>query len=310
MGSGMAKASAGAIMAVLAVLGAGSAAGQQSLRELALSLVNGAREEAELDPLSLDEALVGAAEFHAEDMANRNYYAHVSPEGDSVRDRFLAEGGNEWLRAAENIALCTGCPTPAGEERVRAFHEGWMESPEHRENILDPGLASFGFAMAVGENRTYGVQTFAGPGRPEGLGPGEAEERMAPDALTERALQAVNRAREEEGLDPLEVQPALNDAASRLTADGAVRDASGALEEALSATGAGEWRSVGLVSGECGGCGTVPTGADVDHFVQEWLGEERLAGTLLDPEAQAFGYALTAGGEGRKGAVALAGREG
>ena len=298
---------AGLLAAAALAVWAGGAAGQDGRAELALSLVNEAREAEGLEPLARDERLAAAARSHAEDMAARDYYAHASPEGDTVRDRFLAEGGGRWRLVSENIARCRNCPTPAGNERVRAFQEGWMESPEHRESILDPGLERFGFAMSSDEDVVYGVQTFAGPGRPEGLAPGAEGEAASPEALRNRAVEAVNRARRAEGLDPLGRGAALDDAAGRLTEAGALRDEGDALSEALAAAQA-DGSAVGMVAGECGGCGTAPRSVDAANFVEDWLADPALAPTLLDPQGRTLGFALTAGGEGRKAAVALVGK--
>jgi uncharacterized protein YkwD len=293
-----------ALLAIGCLLPALAASAQEDRRDLALSLVNQARSAEGLDPLNMNDRLVAAAKKHATDMLERDYYAHVSPEGEDVRDRFLAEGGSEWLRVAENLAICRGCPTPPGRERVRSFQKGWMESAEHRDNILDPGLESFGYAVVAGEDTTYGVQTFAGPGRPEGLPPGEEERRASPEALDKAALQAVNEARGAAGLDALQRSAPIDAAAGTLTEAGAVSDEDGALGAAL-ADEDGAWRSVGMLSGECGGCGTVPTAIDARNFVETWLEDAELEDTLLDPAARTFGFALTASGEGRKGAVAL-----
>lgn len=298
-----------ALLGAAVLLLSPSGAAAQARREQALSLTNEARQEAALGPLVLDRNLVAAAKAHAGDMLSRDYYAHESPEGETVRDRFLAEGGGKWRQVAENIALCRGCPVPPGPDRVRAFHEGWMESPEHRENILDPGLEEFGFAMTWEGETIYAVQTFAGPGRPQGLSPSEAEQELPPDLLAEEASAAVNAAREAEGRAPLEPSAALDAAAARLTEAGVVRDGEDALREALPAN-RGNRVSVGMVSGECGGCGTVPTAADARHFVQAWLQDGALAETLLSPEARTLGFAVTASGAGRKGAVALIGKTG
>ena len=203
--------------------------------------------------------------------------------------------------------MCRGCPTPPEAERVREFQQGWMESPEHRANILDPGLEEFGFAMASGEHVVYAVQTFAGPGQPEGLAAGEEAVEAPPEALSERALEVVNQAREAEGLEPLSASEVLDRAAARLAEAGAVRDSQGVLSEAVGAAD-GTWSSVGMVSGECGGCGTVPTMIGAANFVEGWLEEPSLRQTLLDPHAESFGFALTASGDGRNGAVALTGR--
>ena len=110
-----------------------------------------------------------------------------------------------------------------------------------------------------------------------------------------------------EGVEPLSASAALDQAAARLSEAGAVRNAEGALSEAVGAVN-GTWSSVGMVSGECGGCGTVPTMMGAANFVEGWLEEPSLRQTLLDPHAESFGFALTASGEGRNGAVALTGR--
>jgi uncharacterized protein YkwD len=238
-------------------------------------------------------------------MLARDYYAHASPEGETVRDRFLDAGGSAWRLVAENIAMCRGCPTPPDSDRVREFQEGWMESPEHRAAILDPGLEEFGFAMSWGETVTYAVQTFAGPGQSQGAE--EMAEETAPEDLSERALEAVNEVRVAEEFDPLVASAGLGAVAARLTEAGAVSDAEGALTEALDAVEE-TWSSVGMVAGECGGCGSRPTAADAGDFVSDWLAEPSLRQTLLEPKAVGFGFALTVDGEGRKGAVGLTGR--
>lgn len=287
-------------------LAASGAAAQDPRAERALALVNEARAAEGLDPMSLDDRLGAAAEAHAEDMEARGYYAHASPEGDTVRDRYLAEGGGEWRLVSENIARCRGCPTPPGPERVGAFHEGWMDSPEHRAAILDPGLDRFGYALSWGEGVTYGVQTFAGPGRPEDVAPGADLEPASAEALRARALEAANAGRRDEGLEALTRDAALDDAAGRLSEGGAARDEEGALRDALSSAGAGGG-AVDMLAGECGGCGAVPVEADAARFVEDWLADPSLADGLLAPEARALGFALTADGEGRKAAVALVG---
>ena len=305
-GPGPARVAWAGLLAAAALAWAGLAGAQEGLRETSLALVNEARAAEGLEPLALETPLTAAARSHADDMLARDYYAHVSPEGGTVRDRYLAQGGDRWRLVSENIARCRGCPTPPGEDRVRAFHEGWMDSTEHREAILDPGHEAFGFAMAWDDEVVYAVQTFAGPGRPEGLGPSASQEPAAPGSLRREALAAVNRAREAEDLDPLDPDAGLDDAAARLTRDGALRDGDGALGEALAAAGA-EGSAVGMAAGECGGCGEAAMAVDAANFVDDWLGREALAGTLLDPAARALGFALSADGRGRKAAVALVG---
>lgn len=132
----------------------------QGLRGAALSLVNEERGRNGASRLRADGALNAAAQAHAEDMARRGFYAHRSPEGRDVMDRYRAAGGGETSIIGENIATCTSCP-PTGDQ-LRKFHQGWMGSPGHRRNILNGQYEAFGFGMASANGRTYAVQTFVG----------------------------------------------------------------------------------------------------------------------------------------------------
>ena len=134
-----------------------------ALRAYSLELVNTARREAGLRQLVPGTALTRAAQSHAEDLLRRGYHAHVSPEGGTVGDRYAAAGGPPYYLIAENIARCTGCTKPPDRETVETLHEGWMNSPEHRRNILLRGLTHYGFSFAWDGKGTFdAVQTFAG----------------------------------------------------------------------------------------------------------------------------------------------------
>lgn len=129
-----------------------------ALRQEALRLVNQARQEQGVSPLHPSRALDAAAQAHAEDMARREYYGHLSPERRDVAYRYRAEGGGLWYIIAENVARCRVCEP--GSEQLRRFQQGWMRSPGHRRNILDPRVAEFGFGMASAGGWVYAVQTF------------------------------------------------------------------------------------------------------------------------------------------------------
>lgn len=146
----------------------GQGQGLQSLQDQALALVNEARADQGISPLALNGGLSAAAQRHAEDMLTRGYYAHVSPEGATLGERYMRTGSERWHIVAENIARCEGCGEQAPAKTVAAFHRGWMNSDSHRENILIPGITDFGFGIALGPNgRRYAVQAFAGPAMPD-----------------------------------------------------------------------------------------------------------------------------------------------
>lgn len=297
------------------VTGAVPAQAQQTgdldqLRQQALELVNEARGEHDLPPLELGDILNEAAQAHAEDMLARDYYGHVSPEGESVMDRYQEAGGSRWRVVRENIARCEGCPTPPTIERVERFQEGWMESPEHRANILSRGLDRFGFGIAAGDDEIYAVQTFAGPGRPRGLEAGEEPEPLSADEQVSLALRIINRERQAQGAAPLSESAALTSTAETLLSQMDRQSLSlpeDGLMEALPESERRNWAEIATIAGGCGGCGTQATAADVRFFANQWLENPQYRSRLLDPGFTHLGFAMQANGEGRKNALAVLG---
>lgn len=278
----------------------------ERLRQEALDLTNAARAEvglAELDPADvLDEA----AQDHAVDMLERDFYDHVTPEGETPFDRFTAAGGSRWAVSGENIATCAGCTTPPDADRVRAFHQGWMQSPGHRENILSEGFDSFGFGIAGEEEEIYAVQTFSGPGA--NPSDGGDPETVTPEAARDAALEEVNRARSEAGLAALEASEALDIVAERLLetvaedADTMPDDVFGLLPE-----GSSGWTSLALRSASRGGSGAGMTRGDVATFIADWSSSAETDSLLGGTAASRLGFAAQASGNGRKTAVAVFG---
>ena len=272
-------------------------------------LANQDRARQGLGPLRLDPTLSAAAQRHAEDMLRRKYFAHESPEGASVRDRFLAAGGTPYVSVGENLATCSRCAN-AGRALLEQFERGWMASPGHRENLLSPGFERFGFAMATGrDGRVYAVQTFAGPGSPLGRTRGHAVP-LAADASATAAVAALNAVRQEAGIALLVADPALSAAAQALaTRGGRVAGlgavSSAALVDALPARSRDRWRTLTLIGGECGGCGTDPTTADLAFFRDSWLQKPDYRSVMLDPSTTHMGFAIAADGAGRKLALAV-----
>lgn len=185
------------LLLVLAPLASAPAAGTGDLGQLrsrALALVNQERIQRGLGGLQFSGNLSEAAQTHAQDMLRRSYFAHASPEGDTVQDRFIEAGGSRWRPVAENIARCMGCEMPSTLDRVERLHQDWMDSPGHRENILRRGLDRFG--IIVGDDQAlYAVQTFAGPGLPRSIASGEDPVPLPAEQRSARALQAINGAR-------------------------------------------------------------------------------------------------------------------
>ncbi len=118
-----------------------------------LELTNDIRAEYNLAPLIWDDTLASLAKEHCEDMANRDYFSHDTPEGKSPFDR-MKDAGLKYVYAGENIAAGHYSP----EEAVNS----WMKSEGHRENILNPNYKSLGVSFARGGSYgIYWAQEFA-----------------------------------------------------------------------------------------------------------------------------------------------------
>lgn len=108
-------------------------------------------------PVKLSETLAGVAFGHADDMAKHSYFEHADLSGRSPADRVRAVGYQEKL-VGENIAY--------GPKSADEVVQGWLDSPGHCENIMDPRFAEMGIAFAAGraEKRgLYWVQLLVAP---------------------------------------------------------------------------------------------------------------------------------------------------
>jgi uncharacterized protein YkwD len=128
------------------------AAEAQAATALYYSL-NTERRSQGLAPLSLDPLLDDAAIDHVVDMAQSDYFAHVSPTGVSPWDR-MRRYGCSYSYAGENLAL-------AGNESQA---DGLLyQSPPHRENILNANYTRVGIAVMFAQNgQLIFVEDFAG----------------------------------------------------------------------------------------------------------------------------------------------------
>ncbi|MGE5392607.1 MAG: CAP domain-containing protein [Candidatus Saccharibacteria bacterium] len=116
-----------------------------------LQLVNQDRARYGLSALELDPTLNLAAYAKAEDMSEKGYFNHVSPEGTKPWDFFKALG-YDYTFAGENLALNFSDP--------RDLESSWMSSPSHRENILSPNYSDLGLAVVSQADRIMVVQFF------------------------------------------------------------------------------------------------------------------------------------------------------
>ncbi|WP_219420214.1 CAP domain-containing protein [Pseudonocardia nigra] len=126
-----------------------SESGQQDgYADAVVALANAERQQAGCPDLVADERLEAAAEGHAADMAEDDYFSHTSDDGREFNDR-VAESGYP-RRGGENIAM--------GQDSPQRVVEAWMESPSHRSNIVNCDYATIGVGHHSDGN--YWVQDF------------------------------------------------------------------------------------------------------------------------------------------------------
>jgi len=122
----------------------------------AFEQTNRVRVQNGLEPLEWDADVCRMARSHSESMSRLNYFSHVTPDGQRLRDRARAVGILTFTVLGENIAYNQGYEDPG------AFAvERWMASEKHRANILSKEFR----AMAIGtyvapDGSVFLTQTF------------------------------------------------------------------------------------------------------------------------------------------------------
>jgi hypothetical protein len=163
---------------------------------------NSERQGENLNELSLSPKLIAAAQLKANDMAEKSYFAHTSPEGINPWYWFR-KVGYRFSFAGENLAV--------NFRDSSAVTRAWMESPGHRANILNQEFSEIGIATAEGRYKgrdsIYVVQLFGSPYDQPDSGLGEEG-----DSSTEPVLDPTEQmaAIAQAGIvDSLFVRPAL-----------------------------------------------------------------------------------------------------
>ena len=112
-----------------------------------LELVNQERAKVGVAPLKLDERLNASAQEKANDMQNRGYYGHESPEGARGTMFVFKHMPSKCRYAGENLAEVSTTDSKFGSSRFTI--DNWMHSTKgHREAILDAKYSLVGFGIS------------------------------------------------------------------------------------------------------------------------------------------------------------------
>ncbi len=104
----------------------------EALEQQCLDEINQVRRRSGLTRLMFSEDLLSVARAYSRRMAEQHFFSHDDPEGRTVRER-VDQADIRWRMIGENLAYSSGYVNP-----VAASLHGWMESPGHRRNILEP----------------------------------------------------------------------------------------------------------------------------------------------------------------------------
>jgi uncharacterized protein YkwD len=105
-----------------------------------LELVNKERTKRGLQPVKADAEMTKVARSHSKDMFARGYFSHYTPEGKDPFDRMKA-ANVKFIAAGENLAL---------GQTLAICHQGLMNSPGHKANILRPNYGRLGIGILDG----------------------------------------------------------------------------------------------------------------------------------------------------------------
>lgn len=140
---------------------------QMEVGRTILALVNEARASARhcgdryfqpARPVAWNDVLAQAAREHSGDMAAHRRFSHRGSDDSEVAQR-ATRAGYRWRHIGENIA--------AGQTSAQEAVAGWLESPGHCANVMNPDFSEMGAGYAISRARmpgfAYWTQVFAMP---------------------------------------------------------------------------------------------------------------------------------------------------
>ena len=145
--------------------GADASPDLEAVERQIIEQTNRFREQEGRAPVKREAKLQAAAEQFAAYMARTNRYGHTA-DGRQPAERARA-AGYDYCLVSENIAYQFSSAGFKAAELSRSFTQGWIDSPGHRENMLEPHVVETGVAVSrSAEGTYYAVQLF---GRPESM---------------------------------------------------------------------------------------------------------------------------------------------
>lgn len=112
--------------------------------------INGIRKQKGLSKCLFDSYLGVAAQNHCKDMFHHNFVSHIGSDGSTFIQR-VRRTGRENDPSGEII-----CKGPGGKDCVTSVTKGWLNSPGHRDIMLDPQQRYFGCGIQLRNEKYLG----------------------------------------------------------------------------------------------------------------------------------------------------------
>lgn len=212
-----------------------------------LGASNRQRAGAGLAALTLDPALSAAAARYSRLMRDQGFFDHVSPVGEGLDNRLPRADRWRYEQLGENLWTAQGAIDWRADRIAGEAAANWIESPSHRENLLDPAYTVAGVGTAIRGDEIWITMLYGRPHadlaqaallRDHGEAPADLDGLAR--SMTADALSAINRDRAAAGVRTLGGDAALSDVARaharRMLASGTLTT-QGALETALAGGG-------------------------------------------------------------------------
>ena len=119
------------------------------------ALINSYRVASGLNQVAYEPTLTYVAKLRSQDLRDRGYFSHYTPEGTNVFDLFRANGINFQI-GGENL----GQAMPAAIGSPQAFLGAWQNSPSHNANMLRVGYNRMGVGMVSNGDRIVVTTVF------------------------------------------------------------------------------------------------------------------------------------------------------
>ncbi len=123
------------------------------LRLEVLKLVNAERAKSGLAGLRMNPTLQTSAQQYARDMAIDNFFGHISPSGETLKNRMEKSG--YYRPFFQSDCLCVarylmGENLARGQKTAKEVVRDWLRSPGHREAMLNEDFTDTGIGIVAG----------------------------------------------------------------------------------------------------------------------------------------------------------------